>query len=433
MSALAHYLREWGCLVSGCDARESAVLDELRANHIDVVCGHDDSHVSNVDVVLWSPAVRENHGELDAARVAGCELLPRRRLLAALADGRDVLAVTGTHGKTTATSMLAHVLASAGPASWIVGADVRGLGRSGHFGGGPLALELDESYGAFTEITPAGLVVLNVDVDHLDYYGDVAHLRAAFADVVERTRGPVVVYQPDEGARAVADSVSRPLIRVGPPGSGCDVELERVSSGPFRVSGTLTSPWGSLDIGLGVAGNHSFLDAALVATLALAHGVANDTVTEGLSAFRGAPRRFERVGRWRDADVVIDYAHLPAEIASTLSTAWTSGYQLPVVVFQPHRYTRTLEVGEDFAPAFDGVELVIVTDIYSAGEINSSGVTGEYVAEALRRRGRVPRVVYAPELSDAARAVEENGPGDLLLLVGAGDVPDVATLLGVSR
>jgi UDP-N-acetylmuramate--alanine ligase len=155
-------------------------------------------------------------------------------------------------------------------------------------------------------------------------------------------------------------------------------------------------------------------------------------VSEGVGAFKGAPRRFERVGEYRGADVVIDYAHLPAEIAATLRGARESGYRDPVVVFQPHRYTRTLEVGADFAPAFDDLDLLVVTDIYGAGETNPTGVTGEFLVEALLRRGRVSRVLYARDLAEAAAQLEGLFSGDLLLLVGAGDVPTLATLLGAS-
>ena len=430
MSALAVYLAEWGASVSGCDLRGGAVLEDLRARGIEVTPSHDPRHVAGVDVLLWSPAVHEDHPELVAGAVSGVEELRRRELLAQLATIQPVLAVTGTHGKTTATSMLAHVLASAGDASWMVGAEVRGLGAAGHYGGGSLALELDESYGAFTEIAPASLAVLNVDADHLDYYGDLASLRRAFLELAERTRGPVVVYGGDEGARAVATACSRPVTLVGPPESGANAVVTTRALRPFGASADLVSPEGEVHLELAVGGEHSVIDAAVVATLALENGVPVAAIEEGLAAFRGAPRRFERVGRFGSADVVIDYAHLPAEIATTIRSARSAGYRHPVAVFQPHRYTRTLAVGEDFAPPFDDLDVVIVTDIYGAGEENPEGVTGEFVARALRRRGRVGEVLYAPTLRDVARLIERGG-GDIILLIGAGDVPEVATLLGV--
>lgn len=432
MSALAVYLAEWGAAVSGCDERPGPVLDQLAHRGVRVREGHDASHLENVDVLLWSPAVREDHPELLAGRASGCRLLSRRELLADLARTRSVLAVTGTHGKTTATSMLAHVLAAAGDASWIVGAEVRDLGYAGHFGSGPLALELDESYGTFTEISPAGLAVLNVDVDHLDYYGDLDSLRRAFAEVMERTSGPVVIYEPDVGATTAAALARREIVRVGPSRSGADFELDLLEHRPFAIRGLLRSGGDEVELNLRVGGEHNLVDAALVAALARSVGVSSEAVSEGVGAFRGAPRRFERVGEYRGADVVIDYAHLPAEIAATLRGARESGYRDPVVVFQPHRYSRTLEVGDDFAPAFDDLDLLVVTDIYGAGETNPTGVTGEFLVEALLRRGRVGRVLYARDLAEAAAQLEGLFCGDLLLLVGAGDVPTLATLLGAS-
>jgi len=424
MSALAVLLRGYGCVVSGCDVGNAGVLAELRELGIVVESRHNASHVQTADVVLWSPAVAHDHEELAAARARGLLMMSRARVLAELSVLSRVIGITGTHGKTTATSMLVHVMRAAGrDDSRLVGAPVRGVGFSGYFGPDDVIVEVDESYGAFAELTPFALGVLNVEADHLDHYGSLENLEVAFADVLERTTGPVVVWTDDPGARRVASRLQREIISVG---AGADAQW-RLSDIEISRRGARAHLEGNvaIDIDLAVTGTHNVVNAAVAAVLALSVGVEPDHVREGLASFRGAPRRFERVAWRQGLDFIDDYAHLPGEIAATVAAAKDAGYQRIVAVFQPHRVTRTLSVGDGFAPAFDNVEDVIVTDIYTAGEPNPEGVTGEFVAETIRARG-VTRAHYAATFSEAAATLERVvGDADVVLILGAGDVTKV--------
>ena len=430
MSALAAYLQGVGCEVSGCDAANNAVLEQLRDRGVEVTTGHDASHVVSADVVLWSPAVSTEHPELEFARTRGVTMMTRAQVLGELSALSRVLGVTGTHGKTTATSMLVHIMRAAGrDDSRLVGAPVRGVGFAGHHGVGDLITEVDESYGAFAELTPYALALLNVEADHLDHYGSLDNLEAAFADVLERTVGPAVVWVDDPGARRVAARVRRAWTSVGT-GEDAQWVLGDVELSPHGSRAVLR---GAREVGIeiAVAGRHNLANAAVAAVLALSLDVPVDAVREGLARFRGAPRRFERVATWRGVDVVDDYAHLPGEISATVAAARAAGYERIAAVFQPHRVTRTINVGAAFAPAFDDVDVAIVTDIYTAGEANPQGVTGEVVADALRARGRGV-VHYAPTLAAAAATLEQVARNaDLVLLLGAGNVNEVVDLLDV--
>jgi UDP-N-acetylmuramate--alanine ligase len=424
MSSLAVLLQEYGCVVSGCDAANAEVLAQLRELGVDVADHHDVAHVARADVVLWSPAVPLEHVELLAAQSSGCVMLARRHVLAELSKMMRLIGVAGTHGKTTATSMLAQIMAAAGrDDARLLGAPVRGVGFGGHYGPGDLLAEVDESYGAFAELTPYALGLLNVEADHLDYYGSLENLEAAFADVLGRTTGPVVVWIDDPGAARVAAHVACDIVSVGTQAHAwwhlVDEEVTRRGA-RARLVGPV-----DVDIVLAVTGRHNLANASLAAALAMAVGVEPAHVTEGLRRFRGAPRRFEHVATWRGVDVVDDYAHLPGEIAATVAAARAAGYQNVVAIFQPHRVTRTLSVGRDFAPAFDDVDEVIITDIYTAGEANPDGVTGEFLANFVSNRGRT-RVRYAPTLPEVARTLERSAEQvDMVLLLGAGDVTTV--------
>ena len=432
MSALAVFLQGWGCAVSGCDARDTPVLEELRERGIAVRTTHDASHVDQADMLLWSPAVGTGHVELLAGRARSLTMFSRPQVLGELSRMLRVVGITGTHGKTTATSMLVHVMAEAGrDDSRLVGAPVRGVGFSGHFGSGDLLSEVDESYGAFSEIDPFAMGLLNVEADHLDHYGTLEILEGAFADLLARTSGPVVVWMDDPGSARVAATLQREIIGVGE-GDGVEWRLQKIEVSRRGARARLDGPV-SLDLELAVPGRHNLINAAVAAVLALSLGVDARIVTEGLKHFRGAPRRFEHVATWRRVDVIDDYAHLPGEIVATVEAAKAAGYQKIMAVFQPHRVTRTLSVGSRFAPAFDDVDEVIVTDVYTAGEPNPEAVTGERVADAVRERG-VTRARYAATLAQAASAIEQDaGDADLVLLLGAGDVTDVLNYLPHGR
>ena len=426
MSALAMLLAEMGAEVSGCDATDTPILEDLRARHVATFVGHDVHHVDGVEVVLWSPAVTSDHVELVHARENGAALVSRATAFYELSLMKRVIGLTGTHGKTTATSMMVQVALAAGrDDGWLVGAPVLGVGANGHWGAGDLIVEVDESYGTFGEMRPYALGLLNVEADHLDHYGSLATLERAFVDLVERTSGPVVAWGDDEGVARVVSTVTRAVLIAGTAPKSTwrvtDVELERRRA-TFRVHG----PGTTLEITLRVTGAHNVANAALVAVLAHEVGVSDGAVVRGLSNFVGAPRRYQYRGAWRGVDVYEDYAHLPGEITATLAATRAAGYERVTVVFQPHRVTRTLALVDQFASAFVGARHVIVTDLYLAGEANPTGVTGALIASALSHYDPSLDTLYCEDLALVGGLLEDLvDDSDVLLVLGAGDVGSI--------
>jgi UDP-N-acetylmuramate--alanine ligase len=314
---------------------------------------------------------------------------------------------------------------------WLVGAPVLGVGANGHWGNDDLVVEVDESYGTFSELRPYALGLLAVDADHLDHYGTLESLEGAFRDLLVRTSGPVVAWGDDAGVHRVVSQVERDVVLVGATSTATwrvsDVVLERRHSS-FRLQG----PDESFEVELRVTGAHNVANAAVVAVLARAIDIDRDAVTRGLSNFVGAPRRYQYRGAWRGVDVYEDYGHLPGEISATLAATRAIGYERPTVVFQPHRVTRTLALVDQFATAFEGARHVIVTDLYLAGEPNPDAVTGEIIANALIRRDPSLDTLYCGDLVLVGELLEHLvADSDVILILGAGDVGSViATLPG---
>jgi UDP-N-acetylmuramate--alanine ligase len=428
MSGLAMLLAEFGATVSGSDQNDAAVFEDLRARHVTTYVGHDAAHVEGAEVVLWSPAVAPDNVELVAAREAGAEMVSRARAFEELSAMKRVIGLTGTHGKTTATSMMAQVSLAAGrDDGWLVGAPVLGVGAQGHWGEGDLLVEVDESYGTFGELHPFALGLLNVEPDHLDFYGSLVALEDAFADLVARTSGPVVAWADDPGAKDAVSSRADAVL-VGTTAASTwrvsDIDLERRRAS-FQLSGPTT-----LQLELRVTGAHNVANAAVVAVLAHELGVPDEAIVRGLSNFVGAPRRYQYRGAWRGVDVYEDYAHLPGEIAATLAATHAGGYERITVVFQPHRVTRTLALVDQFAGAFEGARHVIITDVYTAGEANPDGVTGEVVARALQRFDPNLDTLYCADLQLVGELLEQLvDDTDVILVLGAGDVASIISTL----
>lgn len=429
MSGLARLLVESGALVSGSDLTDSLVLEELRALGVTVGVGHQAANTAGAQVVLWSPAIKSDNVELVVARERGAQLLSRAEVLAELARTRRVVGLAGTHGKTTATSMMVHVMAAAGGDSGrLLGADVPGVGFNGHWGRGDVVVEVDESYGTFSLLCPEALGLLNVEADHLDHYGTLASLEGAFGQLVDRTSGPVVTWSDDAGCQRVSKLATREVVRVGTLEG--DWRVSDVALTRQQAHFTLHGPDIELHLTLNVTGFHNVADAAVVAVLAAQLGVPVEAIDSGLANFEGAPRRFELLGSWHGVDVYESYAHLPGEIAAILTSTRAAGYERITAVFQPHRVSRTLALANEFAPAFDLASTVIVTDIYRAGEDNPSGVTGAVVAESIMRRGAGATTLYCASKDDVPDVLEGfHDQSDVVIFLGAGDVASVATQL----
>ena len=420
MSGVVRYFSDAGSRVSGSDRADSDTLHALRA-YGSFFVGSNVAEAKDADLVTWSPAV---DAATDADVLAGqAHGMVRSELLALITRHHTTLAVTGTHGKTTGSSMLVHIARAAQwRPSWLIGAEVRGVGTNGRCDGDTLVLELDESYGSFRHTIPQGLAITNIEPDHLDHYGDLATLETAFVDLALSAEGPVVVFQ---------DGVSREVIAR----LANAITVGYDSSSMMRIDDVVTTGDGAscvvrgadieIPIVLSVPGRHNLVNAAVVAVLAHQYGATPEEIAAGLANFRGAPRRFERRGLLHGARLIDDYAHLPAEIAATLQAARDSGAERVLAIFQPHRITRTAALANDFGPVFDLATDVIVTDIYDAGEANPHQLHGDVVVDAIRRHGH-RSVSYVPEL-DSLRdeLLRRAGDYDMVIVMGAGDVGSI--------
>jgi len=349
--------------------------------------------------------------------------VPRSDMLAAVCATRKCLAVAGTHGKTTTASMLSLILVEAGwRPSFVIGADVNEIGTNAVWDSGEwLVVEADESYGTFLAIRPDLAVLTNVEPDHLDYYGTFEALTAAFDGFVAAARQGAVVCSDD--AEAARIGVAHRTDRVGAGEDAThritDLVLQRSS-----VSFTLRGPDGPLGrLRIGVPGLHNARNGAVAAVAALRVGVPFEAAQEALARFAGVTRRFEFRGEANGVTFVDDYAHLPTEVRAALATARTGGWSRVVAVFQPHRFSRTAALAEQFGTAFADADVLVVTDVYSAGERPVPGVSGRLVADAVRAQDPRLPVTYAPGWDELHEAVASAlHPGDLCLTLGAGDL-----------
>ena len=432
MSAIATVLVQMGHGVTGSDAAGGPVLERLRAAGVQVHVGHDPSWVDGADLVAASTAVPAEDPELAEARARGIPVLRRSQILAAICRQKRTIGVSGTHGKTTTASMLAVLLHRAGlRPSMVIGGDIAGVGPGARWEseGEWLVVEADESDGTFLELGCDTVVVTSVGSDHLDYFQTPAGVEAAFRRFVSEAAGSVVLCADDPGAAALVSSVAPPeraltyglsphaRIRVG------EVTLGRFTAG-FSISD------GGEDRGrveLAVPGLHNVLNAAGAVAAATVAGVGWDEAREAIAGYAGVSRRFQWRGESAEVTFVDDYAHNPDKVAAALAAARDGGWQRIVAVFQPHRYTRTEALWREFGPALAAADVVVVTDIYPAGEKPIPGVDGSMIATAVREASPAVDVRYAPSLDDAERLLREVlRSGDLCLTLGAGDITELA-------
>lgn len=440
MSAIATVLAQAGHRVSGTDAVHSPNLAALERSGVPVAVGHDAAAVADAEIVVVSTAVPADNPEVRAARAAGVPVLSRREFLPSMAAVQPLLSVSGTHGKTTTSSMLAVVLRGSGvPVSWLVGAHVPALGASAGYDTGPwMVLEADESDGSFLAGPRAGAILTNLEADHLEYWGDREALRSAFEEFVAGTDGPVVVCADDPGSAALAVR-GRQRDNTVTYGSA---ESDYVMSRPEVVGGgsrfRLDTPGGGHLVRLALPGRHNALNATAALALASELGVDVADSIEALATHTGVQRRFERRGSAGGVEVVDDYAHLPTEVAAALEAGAAVGADRLVVVFQPHRFSRTEAMWADFAWCFDAADVVVLTEVFPAGEEPREGITARLVLGAVAAHWRDHRgseePLWADTLEDAAEVLAGVlREGDLLMTVGAGDVRAVGDMVLESR
>jgi UDP-N-acetylmuramate--alanine ligase len=421
MSAIASVLAAMGHQVTGSDMKSSPTTSRLAAAGVAVMIGHEAAHVGDAELVAISTAIGPSNPEVVEAHRRGLRVLSRAEALAAVAACRRCVAVSGTHGKTTTTSMLALILVEAGlRPSFLIGGDINEIGTNAVWDTGDwLVVEADESDGTFLTLEPEVAVVTNVEPDHLDYYGGFPELVAAFDRFCS---GPAVVAGAD-------DTVAAELGRA----HGADL-VGTAADATFRIGSEMAGRGGvSFElhhgrdvlgtISLPVTGANIARNAAVATVTALRVGASFDDAARALARFAGVARRFEQRGEAGGVRYVDDYAHLPTEVSAVLEAARQTKPNRIVVVFQPHRYSRIGALGEQFADAFSVADVVIVIDIFAAGEQPRPGVTGRLVVDAISRNHPDLDVSYVPGRPELRRRLGEVlRPGDLCLTLGAGDL-----------
>ena len=438
MSGIARIMLARGVTVSGSDAAASATLTELAALGARVHVGHSAAHLGDADTLVVSSAIKMDNPELAEARRRGIRVLHRAGALASLMFGRRVIAVTGTHGTTTTTSMITTVLREIGAdPGYAIGGALAATGTNAADGAGQdFVAEADESDGSFLMLSAEAAVVTNVEVDHLDNYGTAAAYRASFGAFIARIAqgGLLVTCADDPGSRELADEARSRGLRVRTYGESVDAD--------YRVTGARTSgmettfrvrsqpgPFRTIDVGitLPVPGLHNALNAAAAFAVAVELGVPPGQAAAGLDGYRGAARRMEPKGQAGGVRVLDTYAHHPTELAADLRAARAiAGARRVIAVFQPHLYSRTRIFAAEFGAALALADEAVVLDIYGAREDPEPGVTGKLVADAVP--GGTAR--YVESAADVPRIVASLvAPGDLVLTMGAGDVTRLCPLI----
>ena len=433
MSGIAELLANLGYDVSGSDAKASDVTARLQQLGVRVSGAHDARNVGTVDVVVTSSAIAEDNPEVVEARARRIPVIPRAEMLAELMRLRYGIAIAGAHGKTTTTSMIALVLDRAGlDPTAVIGGRLSAFGSNARLGTGDyMVAEADESDRSFLKLSPSIAVITNIDREHMETYGTWENLQQAFADFANKVPfyGAVVACGDDPAIRELMPRLTRRVITYGLDEG--EIVGERMELQAFRSVCTVTrrQPDGRRqEIGrlqLDVPGRHNVLNGLGAVTVALELGIPFSRVARAMAEFQGAERRFQKRGEVHDVLVVDDYGHHPTEIAAVLAAAAAGINRRIVAVFQPHRYSRTAQLMEEFGGAFRGADEIVLTDIYAAGEKPIPGITVEALADAVRR-GASGRVTVIKALEDVPRAVAGiTKPGDLVITLGAGSIGGV--------
>lgn len=426
MSGIARILLQRGHRVSGSDLSDSRALEELKVLGATIVIGHRAEHVSDAAAVVISTAVPPANPEVVAARAAGIPLLRRAEMLAHLMRDEHAVLVAGTHGKTTTTSMAVVALQAAdGDPSFAIGGSLNESGTNAHAGSdGRFIAEADESDRSFLVYRPNLAVVTNLEYDHPDEFTDIDAVREAFHGFLGRRvpGAPALLCADDPGSLALADEIAGPVVTYGSdPRAAVRVVRQGDDGHRIRIDGEEAAR-----LQLAVPGQHNLLNAT--AALAVVHLLGADIAraATGLARFTGVARRYQQLGDAAGVTVVDDYAHHPTELRATLAAARATQPARIVLVVQPHRYSRTQQLGEELGRAAAAADLVVVTEVYGADEAPVPGVTGRLVAQAAESAGA--SVVYEPHITDVvARLVALVEPGDLVLTTGAGDVTRVGS------
>ncbi len=439
MSGIAEVLLTLGYSVTGSDVKSTAITDRLRNLGAQIFEGHQTENVHGAHVVVVSSAVRQENPEVAEALLRKIPVIPRAEMLAELMRLKYGIAIAGAHGKTTTTSMAASVLAAAGlDPTFVVGGRVNHIGATARLGRGEyMVVEADESDRTFLLLAPVVAVVTTIDREHLDTYKSLAEIQEIFTQFVNRVPfyGAAVLCLDEPNVQAIIPNVRRPVITYGTSSQAdlviSEIELQGIES-TFRLM------YRGDDLGKfhlnGPPGMHNVRNAAAAAAVALYLNVPSELIRVGLEEFAGVGRRFDVKGVINNITLIDDYGHHPAEIRATLEAARGCNFNRILVLFQPHRYSRTQHLWDDFCRAFNHADMVVLMDIYAAGEQPIPGITGQALADAIRAAGHMNVVFHSSMQEGIEELLRASRPGDAILTIGAGNVSraagELSALLG---
>jgi UDP-N-acetylmuramate--alanine ligase len=427
MSGIARVLHERGVSVTGSDMRRSRYAAALSEIGVPISIGHDAANLGDPEVVVVSTAIPASNPELVEARLRGIPVWPRARMLAELAGDRLTVAVAGTHGKTSTSSMMAAALVAAGEdPTFLIGGELPDLGGNARCGAGRhFVVEADESDGSFLLLDPYCAIVTNVEEDHMDHYGSLEEIVETFAEFLARVRpdGVAVLCADDPVLRTLAEGTAARVVTYGR-AMDADVRLLDYSASPHGGTFHVELPGGEqVSCSMATPGAHMALNATGVLAAVYAFGLDVSVAARGIASFSGVKRRFELVGDVGGVRVVDDYAHHPTEVRATLAAAQAAASGDVWVVFQPHRFSRTAALATDFGASFSDADRVVMLDVYSAGEAPVPGVSGKTLVDTLLRHAPRTRLAYFPHRAVVAAYVADRArPGDIVMTMGAGDV-----------
>ena len=437
MCGIAEVLFNQGYAVTGSDLRPSAVTARLADMGLEIFTAHDAANVAGADVVVYSSAVAVDNAELLAAAEAGKPRIPRAEMLAELMRYRHAIAVAGTHGKTTTTSLIASVFAEAGlDPTFIIGGVLNSAGSNARLGESRyLVAEADESDASFLHLQPLVAVVTNIEADHMATYGgDFDNLKQYFVNFLHNLpfHGLAVLCIDDPALREMLPRISRPMITYGFH-EQADYRITSMRQDGHRIAFEIRRPDGKapLALDLQMPGRHNALNAAAAVAVASDEGVADELIRAGVAGFAGVGRRFQRLGEFPVAGgtvtLIDDYGHHPTELGVTIA-ALREGWpeRRLVVVFQPHRFSRTRDLYEDFVTVLTGVDVLLLLDVYSAGEKHLPGADSRSLCGSIRQQGRVDPIYVPDEGQLHATVCGLLQPGDIILTQGAGNVGALA-------
>ncbi|WP_284619165.1 UDP-N-acetylmuramate--L-alanine ligase [Aquabacterium humicola] len=442
MSGIAEILHNLGYTVSGSDIADSATARRLGDLGIRVFIGHEAAHIEGAGAVVTSTAVKADNPEVLAARAKRIPVVPRAVMLAELMRMKQGIAIAGTHGKTTTTSLVTSVLAAAGvDPTFVIGGKLNAAGANSRLGSGDyIVVEADESDASFLNLLPVMSVVTNIDADHMDTYGhDVGRLKAAFVDFLHRMPfyGAAIICTDDPGVQSIVPLIERPVIGYGfnDEAQVRAVNVQALEGGQMRFSclrsenGHAAMP--ALDVTLNLPGEHNVRNALAAIAVATELQLPDAAIVQALAEFSGVGRRFQRYGDWPVSaengggtfTLIDDYGHHPVEMAAVIAAARGAfpGRRL-VLAFQPHRYTRTRDCFEDFVKVMGSADAVLLTEVYAAGEAPIVAADGRSLARALRVAGKVDPVFVDDVAQLPAVIVEQARGGDVVIAMGAGSI-----------